>query len=183
MENPIIISNLNDFVFCPASIYFHNAYSGVDELTYQTSDQINGKAAHETIDTKKYTGAARIQSIDVYCEKYNLIGKIDLYDSATRALTERKKKISKIYDGQVFQLYGQYFAMTEMGYDVEKLLIHSLDDNKTYDIDLPENDPAMMKKFENLIKEIELFNLNDFRQNNPAKCLRCIYEPMCDRSV
>ena len=26
MEDLIIISNLNDFIFCPASIYFHKLY-------------------------------------------------------------------------------------------------------------------------------------------------------------
>ena len=33
MENPIIISNLNDFIFCPASIYFHNIYGQQDSRT------------------------------------------------------------------------------------------------------------------------------------------------------
>ena len=27
-------SNLNDFIFCPASIYFHKLYGSQDNLTY-----------------------------------------------------------------------------------------------------------------------------------------------------
>ena len=45
MDDCIIISNLNDFVFCPASIYFHNLYGSQDVMTYQNSSQINGTSA------------------------------------------------------------------------------------------------------------------------------------------
>lgn len=41
MDDIIIISNLNDFIFCPASIYFHKLYGSQDNLTYQSSYQIN----------------------------------------------------------------------------------------------------------------------------------------------
>ena len=37
-----------------------------------------------------------LQSITVYSEKYNLSGKIDLYDSKKFQLIERKKKVHKI---------------------------------------------------------------------------------------
>lgn len=37
-ENPILITWLNDFVFCPRSIYFHNLYGDKDNLVdLQTS--------------------------------------------------------------------------------------------------------------------------------------------------
>ncbi len=42
MEDLIPISNLNDFIFCPISIYFHNLYGEVDNIIFQTTDQING---------------------------------------------------------------------------------------------------------------------------------------------
>ena len=41
MENPIIASNLNDFIFCPVSIYFHNLYGNRDVLTYKKEVQLN----------------------------------------------------------------------------------------------------------------------------------------------
>lgn len=37
MDDAIIISNLNDFIFCPASIYFHKLYGSEDKLMYQTN--------------------------------------------------------------------------------------------------------------------------------------------------
>lgn len=53
MENPIIISNLNDFIFCPASIYFHNIYGQQNRRLYQSEKQLNGTKVHETVDEGK----------------------------------------------------------------------------------------------------------------------------------
>lgn len=41
MDDIILISNLNDFIFCPVSIYFHGLYGGADVLTFQTKSQLN----------------------------------------------------------------------------------------------------------------------------------------------
>ena len=181
MENPLNITALNDFIFCPASIYFHSLYGNMETRLYQSTDQINGKAAHNTIDNQTYSGSAYLQSLEVYCEKYNLIGKIDLYDKRNKQLIERKKKIIRIYDGYVFQLYAQYFAMIEMGYEVNGLLIRSVDDNKRYYVDMPADNPEMFQKFEKTIFEINNFQLDGFQQTNREKCNRCIYSPFCDR--
>lgn len=70
----------------------------------------------------------------MYSDKYRLVGKIDMYDSRKKMLVERKKHVSRIYDGYVFQLYGQYYSMIDMGYAVDSLRIHSIDDNKKDDI-------------------------------------------------
>lgn len=51
MENPISITMINDFVFCPVSIYFHSLYDGVERNLYQDKSQINGTKSHETIDS------------------------------------------------------------------------------------------------------------------------------------
>ena len=184
MDDIIIISNLNDFIFCPASIYFHKLYGSQDNLTYQSSYQINGSKAHESVDNSSYsTKKSIITALDVYSDKYKLSGKIDIYDMEKQLLIERKKHISKIYDGYVFQLYAQYFAMLEMGYIINSLEIRSLDDNKKYKIALPNEDDAMFKKFENLISEIRTFDLENYNQDNIEKCKHCIYEDACDRSL
>lgn len=134
-ENPISISNLNDFIFCPASIYFHSIDSDVEKLTFQDHYQLNGTAAHEKSDNGEYSYRKDIlQAIPVYCEKYDIYGKIDTFDIRSGKLTERKKKVKVIYDGYVFQIFAQYFALSEMGYTVNKLIIYSMDDNKSYDI-------------------------------------------------
>ena len=183
MENPLNITALNDFIFCPVSIYFHMLYDGVDKTLYQSTAQINGSAAHKSIDTNAYSNSAYLLGLDVYCEKYNLCGKIDMYNKNTKALIERKKKIKAVYDGYVFQLYAQYFSMTEMGYEVEKLIIHSIDDNKNYYIDLPKDNSTMLGKFERIIDEINCFDLDLYKQSNKEKCSHCIYSPYCDREL
>lgn len=183
MEEQILISYLNDFIFCPVSIYFHKLYGSMDTMLYQETSQINGKNAHATIDNNKYSTSKNIlQGIDIYCQKYNIIGKIDIYDINKKTLIERKNKIVTIYDGYVFQLYAQYYSLMEMGYDVERIKIHSIVDNKTYNIDLPDNDINMKQKFEDLINDIKNFEFEKFEQKNIKKCENCIYEPSCDRS-
>lgn len=183
-ENPIAISNLNDFIFCPVSIYFHSLDYDTEKMTYQNSDQLNGTAVHTTVDSGTYSSKkSMLQSITLYSEKYNLSGKIDLYDSKKFQLIERKKKVHKIYDGYVFQVYAQYFGLLELGYRVDKITIHSIDDNKTYPIPLPSEDNIMFSKFENLIDSISDFQFDDFKQSNINKCNRCIYEPLCSFSA
>ena len=70
-----------------------------------------------------------------------------------------------------------------MGYEVETLQLHSIDDNRTYIIKLPENDLEMLQKFENTIEQIKVFDANAFVHDNFEKCKHCIYEPACDRSL
>lgn len=183
-EALIPISNLNDFIFCPVSIYFHNLDYESDIMTYQCSDQLNGSAAHQTVDGCTYsTRQSVLTGIPVYSCEYGLYGKIDIFDLEKGVLTERKKKIKTVYDGYVFQLYAQYFSLIEMGYSVNKLVLYSKDDNKSYPILLPENNPEMYCKFKNLIKNIITFNMNDFVQKDLSKCNHCIYEPLCSFSV
>lgn len=184
MEELIRITLLNDFIYCPVSIYFHNLYGNMDTMIYQGKKQLDGKAAHKTVDAHcASTNKNIITGLDVLSEKYGLVGKIDYYDLKSKTLIERKKKIKTIYDGYVFQLYGQYFAMTEMGYEVDELELYSMDDNKKYAVSLPKDDHEMLFKFEKIIDGINEFDIEKFSQTNRDKCLNCIYEPACDRSL
>lgn len=184
MEETILISYLNDFIYCPISIYFHKLYGDRDKILYQREAQLSGTKAHKSMDENKYSTSKNIlQGIEVYTEKYNIIGKIDMYNKKEKTLIEKKNHIEKIYDGYVFQLYAQYFALKEMGFDVQKIQFYSIKDNKTYNVQLPEKDIQMFEKFENLIKDIRKFDMHKFKQDNTKKCRNCIYEPACDRSL
>lgn len=184
MENPINITLLNDFIFCPLSIYYHNLYGEIETKLYQNHFQINGSYAHKTVDTNKYSTSAHIlQGTSVYSKKYNLIGKIDVFDIKKKLLTERKNKITDVFDGYIFQLYAQYFALVEMGYEVEHLQLYSMIDNKKYKINLPTEDALMLEKFEITLNKLNNFKFNSFTQQNALKCRNCIYEPYCDRGV
>ena len=146
MDDLIPISYLNDFIFCPVSIYFHQLYGAQERLTYQCSDQINGTAAHKTVDSSTYSTRKNIlQGISVYSEELRLIGKIDVFYQDTGILVERKKRIKTIYDGYVFQIYAQCYCLREMNYTVSSLKLYSMDDNKSFAIPLPENDREMPK--------------------------------------
>lgn len=184
MEETIIISYLNDFIYCPASIYFHKLYGKIDGMIYQGVKQIEGKEAHRTIDKKIYSSRKDVfQGIEVYSSKYNIIGKIDMYDAKKKILIERKNKVNEIYDGYIYQVYAEYFCLVEQGYEVNKIVIHSLKDNKNYNIKLPVKDKTGLEKFEAVIKNMRNFNLDTFKQKNKKKCENCIYEPLCDRSL
>ena len=184
MDDIIIISNLNDFIFCPASIYFHKLYGNLDKNLYQSEYQINGTNAHKAIDNRTYSTRKNIlQGIDIFSQKYGIEGKIDTFDINKAELVERKNKIVEIYDGYVFQLYAQYYGLTEMGYEVRKMSLYSMSDNKKYAVKLPKDDLEMKTKFEKLISDIHKFNIENFKQVNKEKCKRCIYEPACDRSL
>ena len=70
-EDYISISTLNDFIFCPYSIYLHNVYMESDEGLYHATPQTRGKIAHKTIDTKKASNRADdLQSLPILSEKY-----------------------------------------------------------------------------------------------------------------
>lgn len=69
-ENYISISTLNDFFFCPYSIYLHNVYMETDEGLYHATPQTRGKIAHETIDKKKAGNRADdLQALPILSEK------------------------------------------------------------------------------------------------------------------
>ena len=179
-ENYVKISNLNDFMFCPRSIYFHNLYSDFNESLFHSSCQQEGRDAHKNIDEMKYSSRKSVlQGIDVHSEELGITGKIDLLDLDGKRLIERKKKIRKIYFGNYLQIFAQYFCLIEMGYEIKSLCFHSLDDNKRYDLDLPTAEDR--EKLKKVLSEMRNFDLEnpDFSQN-PAKCRACIYRELCD---
>ncbi|MBI9016534.1 MAG: type V CRISPR-associated protein Cas4 [Phycisphaerae bacterium] len=184
MESYIPISYLNDFVFCPRSIYFHQLHGRISTRLYQGKAQIDGKAVHEAVDNQTYSTRKNVlQGIDIYCQQYGICGKIDIFDIDIGLLTERKKYIAVIYDGYIFQLYAQYFSLTEMGHTVKTMRFYSSDDNKVYPVKLPEDNPEMLGKFEQTVYKIKTYKLSDHAQDNPEKCKNCIYETICDQSL
>jgi len=179
MQDIIQISKINDFLFCPYSLYAHAVYDSFLQNVYHDIPQKTGKIAHENIDKNIYSDKKRyLQGMSVYSEKFCLVGKIDVFDQEERTLIERKYRIHKVYDGHIYQLWSQMFALEEMGYEVEKLLIHSLSDNKRYKIDLPDNENK--KKYKDLLQEMRGFVVGvDVVDVNIKKCEKCIYRELC----
>jgi CRISPR-associated exonuclease Cas4 len=174
----IQISKINDFLFCPHSLYFHSVYEDFDSVNYKARPQVAGKLIHKTIDQRGYSDRKNIlQGMEIFSEKYEIIGKIDIYNAKNRELIERKKKIRKIYEGYLFQLYAQKICLEEMGYKVEKLSLYSFDDNKKYNVKFSKEE---FKRFKKIIKRIKSFDpLLSIKQANQKKCNNCIYKELC----
>lgn len=49
MEETILISYLNDFIYCPISIYFHKLYGNREKILYQTQAQLDGTSTYKTM--------------------------------------------------------------------------------------------------------------------------------------
>lgn len=80
MDDLISISTLNDFIFCPYSIYLHNVYMDSDEGLYHATPQTKGKLAHEPVDTKTSSNRKdEILALPVLSEQLGVMGKIDVY--------------------------------------------------------------------------------------------------------
>jgi CRISPR-associated protein Cas4 len=182
MESYIQISKINDFLFCPRSLYLHSIYESFHTAVYHGEFQTRGKMVHKVIDNKTYSTLQRyISGLSVTSEKYQITGKIDIYDKDTRALIERKRKQTRIFQGQIYQLYAQKICMEEMGYEVSKLVIHSLADNKTYDVPLPSQDE--LDTFFHVLDSMKNFDISSYHweSQNPKKCLQCIYLSLCHK--
>lgn len=53
-EQPLAISQLNDFIFCPVSIFFHSLETK-ENIMVQDSFQLNGTNAHKHSDSAAYS--------------------------------------------------------------------------------------------------------------------------------
>ena len=200
MEPYLQISKINDFIFCPRSIYLHNIYEGFKTGLYHSSFQTVGKIKHENVDKRQYSSASRyLQGLEIYSNRYNLAGKLDVFDRQQGILIERKYQIKQIFDGYRYQLYAQYFCLKEMGFKVKRLCLHSLKDNKRYYFEIP--DRAATKEFSRILKEINNYCLTGNLDENQAhqksikklsdnqrgkkqtknkqKCAQCIYRELC----
>lgn len=181
MDDYLAISLLNDFVFCPYSIYLHNVYMESDESQYHAIPQTMGRIAHETVDEKKTTnGRGDLVSISVCSNEFRIFGKIDLYRYSSKTLIERKYQLKNIFRGQIYQLWAQYYCLCEMGIRVERLAFYEISTNKMIPISLPDTDNRA--EFVEFLCAVRRYNPSSDISVNPNKCRHCIYCNLCDRN-
>lgn len=60
MDALILLTQLNDFIYCPISIYFHNLYKNMDVTLYQGEAQRLGTYAHSSVDNKNYSSKSSV---------------------------------------------------------------------------------------------------------------------------
>lgn len=177
------ISYLNDFIFCPYSLYLHQVFDDNKEEVYSALPQQRGKAHHIAIDSdgsKTSSSKSILKGAYVISNRLGIYGKIDTLYIQDKKLVENKYTITKIYQGYYYQIWAQYFALIEMGYSVKELSFFSIKDRKSYQIKIPEE-----AEFEKLRHHIRLIARFDFEQDisiNPIKCKHCIYASLCDKT-
>ncbi len=167
MDDYISISTLNDFIFCPYSIYLHNVYMDTDEGLYHAKPQTRGRIAHETVENKTASNRKDdLLSLPVYSSQYKLMGKVDVYRRKERLLLliERKYQLKQIFQGQIYQLWAQYFCLLEMGYEVERMAFYETSTNKMIPVSLP--DERGVAQFAAFIESFQRFNPADAIHTN-----------------
>lgn len=174
MEQNIAISTINDFLFCPKSLYMHMAAGELNPATYHDVPQTRGNALHSAIDNKTYSSRKDImQGASIYSEELGIYGKLDTFDKKGGELTERKSKVSEIYEGYLMQLYAEYFCLVEMGYDVKSISIYSMLDNKKHKFASPgEREKNRLKE---ILQQMRDFNEEDVLKHKCNHCSNNIY--------
>jgi len=109
----------------------------------------------------------------------SIIGKIDLYIGREKKLIERKYQLNNIYQGQIYQLWAQYFCMTEMGYNIDSLAFYAISTNTTFPIEIPNE--ANKIELINFISRFKHFDPTKHLKVNTNKCIHCIYCNLCDK--
>lgn len=187
MESYIKLSTLNDFIFCPKSIYYHELYDNYNSNLYHEKAQKEWKIAHKNIDEKTYsTSKFCYQSLEVYSEEYKIHWKIDIFNALSWELIERKNQIyidenwkPKIYLWYKYQLWWQMFCLEEEWFEVKSLYFYSVKDNKKYRIYKPsEKEKWQFKEMLEKYRKFDLFQ--KYWSQNTKKCIKCIYKELCD---
>ncbi len=182
METFLPLSYLNDFIFCPYSIYLHQVFDNTKEEVYSAQPQQKGKSQHqikeqiELADNKVKV----LSEIYVISNTLGVYGKIDQYYPTEKKLIERKYSITTIYRGYYYQLWSQYIALQEMGFEVKSIYFQTIKNNQTIAVNLPTK--RDIEELKNHIKKIARYDFNQNINVNPEKCKRCIYAALCDKT-
>ena len=180
-ETYISISTLNDFIFCPYSIYLQNVYINADKGLFHATPQTRGRIAHETVDKKRTSNRSdELQALPIISHTYGLTGKIDIYRGREKKLIERKYKLKNIYQGQIYQLWAQYLCMVEMGYEVNTIALYEISTNKMIPVELPSEE--QLSRFRQFIIAYRSYDPAKPIKTNRNKCCHCIYCSLCDKT-
>ena len=180
MNGLIPISYLNDFLFCPYSIYLHQVYRGTEEETVKALPQKSGTSAHARMEKRKEEEPDVLLSLPVLSEDLGLWGVIDEYNSVAEELTEYKNKLTAVFPGQKMQAYAQYFCMMESGYPVKTIRLVELVSGNVFPISIPGKEE--LHGLEMLIARIRDWNPDEIVMVNTNKCRKCIYCPLCEKT-
>ena len=181
METFLPITYLNDFVFCPYSIYLHQVFDCNEDIVYTALPQQKGKFSHKHVDVGDSVCKQQIvKGVYVISNRLGVYGKIDTYYPKRFKLIESKYLVRKLYKGFLYQLWAQFFAMEEMGYTVKEVSLFSIKDKQSYKLKLPGVNEY--KELRGHIKKIARFDFEQEMKTNISKCKHCIYAALCDKT-
>lgn len=153
-----------------------------DEDVFKAKPQVEGTIAHSATDSgKSSTKKDDLFSLSVYSNELGVMGVIDVYRREQKLLIERKNNLKKIFRGQLYQLWAQYFCLVEMGYQVEQIAFYEITTNKMLYQQLPGAAEkaelmAFVDKFKHYSPENDIFRINH------NKCVHCIYCNLCEKT-
>lgn len=154
-----------------------------DEDIYKATPQLSGNHAHRAIENKSAsTRKDDIMTLPIYSDELGIMGAIDIFRGKDRLLIERKNNLKHIFRGQIYQLWAQYFCMTEMGYTIDKIAFYEISTNKMLYQPLPTNEnkdelKAFIRRFRGYNPDVAHFEIS------PNKCRHCIYCNLCDKTI
>lgn len=183
METLMQITYLNDFVFCPYSIYLHQVFDVNKDELYSALPQQRGKVAHSDIDSfaDKITKEDKVlKGIYVISNQLGVYGKIDTLYVKQKKLVESKYQIKTIYRGYYYQLWAQYVALKEMGFEINEISFYSIKECRYYPVPIPDTNAIQELRLH--IRKIARFDFEAEMNVNPAKCRHCIYASLCDKT-
>jgi len=155
----------------------HLAAGEVAPASYQAVPQVRGNELHAAIDDKRYSNRKNIlQGASIYSEELQVQGKLDTYDTSTGELVERKARIKKIHEGNLMQLYAEYFCLIEMGFNPKKLAFYSMQDNKKYPVSLPGK--TGKQRLKEIIANMQNYTTKQLLNHTCPNCSNNIYNPL-----
>ena len=177
MEQYIRITNINDFLFCPRSLYLHSIYENFNTSLYHQEPQVLGTQIHAAVDDRRYSTSKHIlQGLSVYSAEYGIMGKIDIYDARKMALTERKTQVKVMHEGYKLQLHAQYVCLKEMGHEVLFMYVYSAKDNKRHAV-LPPTQKELAR-LKSILNQMRHVTPDTLRSHSCKRCESHIYEAL-----
>jgi len=179
MEHYLAITTLNDFIFCPYSIYLHQIYKKSNENVYHSKFQSKGKRLHNFIDNNQDKNSWK--HAFVYSNKLKIYGKIDDYNPASKELIEYKSTIAIAFKGYYYQIWAQYLCLLEMNVTVKKIAFYDFNKQEKIPLEIPSEEN--IKELKNHILKVQFYNFNSPINVNPNKCKHCIYHNLCEKAI
>lgn len=81
MDDYIPISTLNDFIFCPYSIYLHNVYMDTDEGLYHATPQTKGRIVYEVNNTQRIIDNIKVQIVERFSKLFTGTDSVLIFDA------------------------------------------------------------------------------------------------------